>query len=122
MKDLVQDAQSLTQLPPFFGSIMKIERTIQIPESKTLDVQKQEQLQKLQDASRMFERQFLQEMVKAMRGTVQKSGLVPETMGERIFSEQLDHEYIRAWVDSGGVGFADHIYKNIKDRYFPDEK
>lgn len=99
---------------------MKIQNNIALKDQRSVSEIKAEQLVKLRDASKMFEKQFLQEMFKSMRGTVQKSGLIQETMGEKIFTEQLDQEYIQAWVDLGGVGFADQIYKNIVEKYFPE--
>jgi peptidoglycan hydrolase FlgJ len=73
--------------------------------------------QKLRDVSSLYEKQFLREMVKAMRNTVQKSELTPESMGEGIFREQLDHQYVETWGDQGGVGLADVIYNQLQERF-----
>jgi peptidoglycan hydrolase FlgJ len=56
-------------------------------------------------------------MVKAMRGTVGESELMPASMGEKIFREQLDDNYVEEWSNTGGVGFADLIYNHVMDRY-----
>jgi len=74
--------------------------------------------EKVYEAAKMYEQQFLREMVRAMRSTVAGSELVPKSMGEKIFSEQLDNEYVEGWSQRGGVGFADLIYNHIMEKYF----
>lgn len=63
----------------------------------------------LQKAAQMYERHFLGEMVKAMRSSVQKSDLIQESMADRIYSADLDREYVKSWVARGGVGLAQLI-------------
>jgi|GEM_PF-3240573 len=70
-------------------------------------------------ASRMYEEQFLRQMVKSMRGTVTHSKLTKPSMGEKIYNEQLDEEYVKQWADSGGAGLADLIYEDIIEKYYP---
>lgn len=72
---------------------------------------------KTKDAAKMFEKQFLREMVKAMRSTVPKNGLIKKNQAERIFQEKLDHEYVEKWGDRGGIGLSDLIYNQIMDRF-----
>lgn len=74
---------------------------------------------KLRDVSQLYEKQFLREMVKSMRGTVDHGGLTEPSMGENIFKEKLDHEYVEKWGDSGGIGLADVIYGQLKERFNP---
>lgn len=81
--------------------------------------QRNEQVYK---AAKMYENQFLRDMVKAMRQTVSESELMPTSMGEKIFREQLDQEYVEGWSDRGGIGFADMIYDHIMDRYYNTRK
>lgn len=72
---------------------------------------------RLLQAARMYEQQFLREMVRAMRGTVSESELMPASMGEKIYREQLDDNYVEEWSNTGGIGFADMIYNHVMDRY-----
>jgi Rod binding domain-containing protein len=65
----------------------------------------------------MYEQQFLHEMVKAMRGTVSESELMPASMGEKIFRDQLDDKYVEEWSNTGGIGFADLVYNHVMDKY-----
>lgn len=73
--------------------------------------------QQFQDVSKLYEKQFLREMVKAMRSTVHESGFIKQNQGEKIFREQLDQENVEKWGDRGGIGLADMIYKQLVDRY-----
>ncbi|MCB0410988.1 MAG: rod-binding protein [Bdellovibrionales bacterium] len=80
----------------------------------------EKQMKQLRKAAQMYEQHFLGEMVKAMRGTVHKSGFIPESFGERVFQSHLDQEYVSSWTQRGGVGLSDLIFNQIKERYFPD--
>ena len=77
----------------------------------------EEQDKKLRNVSSLYEKQFLGEMLKAMRGTVQESGLVKTNQAEKIFQEQLDGEYVQKWADKGGIGLSDLIYHQLIDKY-----
>lgn len=73
----------------------------------------------LREAAQMYENHFLNQMVKAMRSTVNhEDGLVKQNFAEKIFSEQLDNKYVDGWTQKGGVGLADMIYTQIKEQYF----
>lgn len=72
---------------------------------------------KLLAASRMYEKQFLREMVSQMRKTVMDSGLIEVGMGEKIFREKLDDQYVEIWGDRGGIGLADLIYNQVLEKY-----
>lgn len=75
----------------------------------------------LREASRLYEQQFLGEMVKAMKSTVhQGDGLIPNSMAQNVFREQLDQKTVDEWSHRGGVGLADIIYKQVKEKYFPE--
>ena len=74
--------------------------------------------EKIDEVARMYEKQFLREMVKAMRSTVSESDLVPQSMGEKIYRSQMDEEYVEQWSNQGGTGLSNMIYEQIMDRYF----
>jgi peptidoglycan hydrolase FlgJ len=92
-----------------------------VPQTISADVPKPRN-DKVYQAAKMYENQFLRDMVKAMRQTVHESDLMPKSMGEKIFSEQLDQQYVDGWSDRGGIGFADMIYDHIMDRYYNTKK
>jgi len=93
---------------------IKIQKTFQI--QKRPDVEKQKA--QLKEAANMYEQHFLREMVKAMRDTV-KPGAQEPSFGEKIYQGQLDTQYVEQWSKRGGVGFADMIYQQMTERYFP---
>lgn len=77
---------------------------------------------KLRGAAKMYEKQFLREMVKAMRSTVSHSEFSKPGFAQKIYKNQLDEQYAEKWGDSSSFGLADVIYKQIKERYFPNKK
>ncbi len=60
-----------------------------------------------------FEAMFTSMMFKAMRGTVKESSLIPKNMGENIFTELLDGEYAKMSSESGALGLAALLEKEI---------
>lgn len=81
---------------------------------------KKQQEAKLREASKMYETQFLNEMVRAMRKTVQHSQMSEPSFAEKIFQDQLFDKYVETWGDQGGVGIGDMIYNQIHERIFPN--
>jgi Rod binding domain-containing protein len=69
--------------------------------------------QRVMDAARMYEKYFLNQMVKAMRSTVKYSDLQKPTMGEEIYRDQLDDQYVDSWAQTGGIGLADMIHDEL---------
>lgn len=97
---------------------MKIQNGISLaplpPEAKAA-----QQDANLREAAKMYEGHFLNEMVKAMRSTVkQEDGFIKPSFAEKIFTEQLDQQYVDGWSKKGGVGLADMIYNQIREQYF----
>lgn len=77
----------------------------------------------LREAAKMYETHFLNEMVKAMRSTVHnEEGLIKAGFAEKLFTEQLDQQYVNGWAERGGVGLADVIYTQIRERYLGSAK
>lgn len=72
---------------------------------------------KLKEACRGFESMFLQMMWKEMRGTVPENSLFGESQGEKIFRDMLDTEMVDRMSESGGVGLADMMYKQLTAEY-----
>jgi flagellar protein FlgJ len=72
---------------------------------------------KLKDVGKLYEKHFLREMVKAMRGTVSEGGFIKSSQGEKIFKDQLDQEYVEKWGDKGGIGLADLIHQQLIQKY-----
>ncbi len=88
---------------------------LQSPKPQTAAEQRDPKIMK---AAQMYETQFLREMVRQMRKTVNESEIIKTNMAEKIFREQLDDEYVDQWVSvKGGVGISNLIYDQIVERY-----
>lgn len=97
---------------------MKIQNGISL-KPPTAEAKAAQQDSALRDAAKMYENHFLNEMVKAMRSTVNHDdGFMKQNFAEKIFSEQLDQKYVDGWAQKGGIGLADLIYNQIRDQYF----
>jgi flagellar protein FlgJ len=66
--------------------------------------------------SKLYEKQFLQEMFKAMRATVKPTD--EPSMAQHIYQDQLDDQYVDAWGESGGIGLSDMIYNQIMEKFY----
>lgn len=71
----------------------------------------------IDNVSKMYEKHFLRELVKAMRSTVTPSEWTQPGMAESIYRQNLDHEYVEQWGNEGGIGLADVIYDQIVFQY-----
>lgn len=80
------------------------------PVRKSLD-------EKLRDASKMYEKLFLREMMKSMRSTVSESGFIKQNAAEKLFREEMDAETVNKWSDNQGLGLADMIYENLIEKF-----
>ncbi len=100
---------------------MKIQN--QFPLKQSSETKAAEMDRNLREAAKMYEGHFLDQMVKAMRSTVpREEGLIKQNMAEKIFTEQLDQQYVQGWTNKGGVGLADLIYSQVKERYMATTK
>lgn len=100
---------------PFFLSLMKVDKTY----SLNPQMQKQKLEGQLRKASEMYEKQFLRQMVQAMRQSVDHSAMTKPSFAEGIYRGQMDDHYVDQWSDRGGVGFAEMVYQQLVDRYYP---
>ena len=73
---------------------------------------------KVEEVAKLYEKQFLGEMLKAMRGTVSYGEQTKPSMAENIYKDGLDSQYVEAWGDNGGIGLSDMIYDQMMQRYF----
>lgn len=71
---------------------------------------------KVDEVAKLYERQFLGEMFKAMRSTIKETDA--PSMAQNIYKDQLDSEYVDKWSEQGGIGLSNLIYEQIMERYF----
>ena len=69
--------------------------------------------QELRDACKGFEAMFLNIMYREMRKTVPKDPLFGESNAESIFKDMRDTQLMQNVADSGGIGLADMLYKQL---------
>lgn len=69
--------------------------------------------QKLRKTCQDMESVFINLMFNNMRNTVQRSELLPESMGEKIMRSMLDQEMATKMSQAGGIGLADLLYRQL---------
>jgi peptidoglycan hydrolase FlgJ len=70
---------------------------------------------KLRAVSKQFESIFVNQLVNAMRQTVNKEGgFLPEGPGEKVWQSMLDSEYAGKIADSNQLGFSNMVYEQLK--------
>lgn len=99
--------------PLFFMDIKNIKGKT-APQAPDLDAQ-------IKKAAKVYEQQFLQEMMRAMRKTVEHSEFTKPSMAEKIYQDEMYNQYAEKWMDSGGNGLADLIYKELKEKILPSQ-
>lgn len=72
---------------------------------------------KIREVADMYEKYFMKEMMRNMRGTIQEGGFLKANNAEKIFQEQLDDEYSTQANNRGGFGVSDLIYQQLTERY-----
>lgn len=71
---------------------------------------------KLREVSRQYEALFLNQLISAMRKTVVKQGIVPESHGERVYQSMLDSEYAQKMSETDQIGLSHLIYQQLLRR------
>jgi len=75
----------------------------------------------LKKACTEFEAMFLQMMYKQMKAAIPQADLIPKSVGRDIYESMLDEKLVEQAAESGGVGIADTLYKQLsnqlKNRY-----
>lgn len=68
---------------------------------------------KLRETCQEFEAIFIKQMLKSMKNTVKKSGLIKESMGEKLFDDMLYDEYATKMSKTSGFGVGEMMYKQL---------
>lgn len=72
-----------------------------------------EEEKKMREACRGMEALFLNMMLSKMRDTVPKSELTGSSSQENIMRSMLDTEMTKNLAETGGIGLADMIYRQL---------
>lgn len=77
---------------------------------------KKEEHPEIREVSKQFEAVFVNQLVDAMRRTVVKGGLVPESQAERVYQSMLDSEYSQRISESDQIGLSKMVYDHLLRR------
>ena len=75
---------------------------------------KEKEKKRLRQVSEDFEALMINQMLKEMRKTVDKSGLIDGGMAEQIFEDMLYDEYAKEFSKTKTFGLADIIYNQME--------
>lgn len=76
----------------------------------------------LKEACKGFESMFLSLMYKEMRNTVPEDPLFGESNAMSIFKDFQDTEMMKNVAESGGIGLADMLYKQLSPQVLAQDK
>lgn len=71
------------------------------------------ELAKIRQSAQEFEAIFIETMLKTMRDSVQKSGLIDGGNAEQMYQSMLDSEYAKQMASQGTSGLAADIEKQL---------
>ena len=69
---------------------------------------------KLKEACRQFEAIFIRQMLKEMRKTIPKGGLLPESNERAFFTSMFDEKIAEEISQQGRMGLADLLFRQLK--------
>jgi peptidoglycan hydrolase FlgJ len=95
---------------------LKTPRALQGSGAKLASNQHIDRKSKLYAECQEFESLFVNMMLKEMRKTVDKSGLIDGGHGEEIFQDMLYDEYAKDMTKAANFGMADKIYLQLLGR------
>lgn len=78
-----------------------------------VEPKREEKHPEVRKAAKQFEALFVNQMVSAMRKTVVKGGLVPESNAERVYQSMLDSNYAEKMADTEQLGLSQMIYDHL---------
>ena len=98
---------------------MKIQQSknIILNESKPIESRKNLLDQKLMEVASLYEKEFMRELVKAMRSTVSESSLLPKNQVEKMFTDELFAAYAESMAEHGSGQLRKFIYDNLIQKW-----
>lgn len=91
-----------------------IEETSSVENNNIRKYDKEFEKKRLRQVSEDFEALMINQMLKEMRKTVDKSGLIDGGMAEQIFEDMLYDEYAKEFSKTKTFGLADIIYNQME--------
>jgi murein DD-endopeptidase MepM/ murein hydrolase activator NlpD len=112
MQDSINGSLTSTPTEMLVGTGNRLEGTIKSVQNTTGEKQKSE----LKKAAQEFESVFMAYMLKAMRETIDDSGLTEGGFGKSIYTEMFDQELSLSMAQRGVLGISNLIYKNLSEK------
>jgi flagellar protein FlgJ len=78
-------------------------------------VQKNTRDEALYKTCQDFEAIFIKQMLKSMRNTIDKSGIIDGGFAEEIYDDMLYDEYAKKMAQTARFGVADVLYKQLSN-------
>lgn len=73
--------------------------------------------EEIMKAAKDMETYFINQLFKEMRKTTNnQEGFFKKSYAQKMFEEMLDEEYSKAASEAGGIGLAEAIYEDIKNK------
>jgi flagellar protein FlgJ len=85
---------------------------------ESLNSAKKKEVKELKKACKDFESIFMHQMLKEMRKTVNKTGMIHGGQAEEIFSDMLDQERAK----SMSIGIGDMLFLQLSKAIVPPER
>lgn len=82
-------------------------------DSMTSNASRERDVAKVKQLAKDFEAVFLEQMLRTMRSSVQKSGLVDGGNAEEIYRSMLDGEYAKLMAGQGTSGLSQMIERQL---------
>ena len=76
----------------------------------------------IKQAAKDFETIFLQMMLKEMRNTIHKSGLMGNSQATDMFQSMQDEQISRQLASAGGIGIGSMVYGQLQKAVAPHQK
>ena len=75
----------------------------------------------LRQSCKEMESLFVSQLLKEMRTTIPKSGLIDGGSAEDIYTSMLDEQYSKEIAQNGSLGLAESLYRQLSEK-IPDNK
>ena len=83
------------------------------PKRTIQEAQRNGQNAQLRKACEDFEAIFVKQMLKSMKSTISKNGLLDGGFAEEIYDDMLYDEYAKKMTKTANFGIADSLYKQL---------
>lgn len=71
---------------------------------------------KLKESVQQYEQVFLKQLFQEMRKSIPKAEKEGGGQEKEMFEGMLDDERAKAWTQSGGIGLADMMYQQMRNK------